>query len=157
MVQRNQQRLWSSGMQVRSLAQNSVLKRSGVCFSCGVNQNCSLSGKRRCGTYTQWNITPPLKETFSNMDGPKNYHAKWSQSDNETPTSNAISDTRNLKKRIQWTSCRTDTDSQTLKSSWFPKETIWRVGGCAGGVGWKAYKIGLRWSLHNSKCNKFIE
>jgi len=35
------------------------------------------------------------------------------------------------------------TDSQTLKNLWFPKETIWGVGGCAGVVGWKSYKIGL--------------
>ena len=28
------------------------------------------------------------------------------------------------------------------------------VGGWAGGLGWKCYKIGLWWSLHNYKCNK---
>ena len=32
------------------------------------------------------------------MDGPRNYHAKWSQSDNETPTLNAITSVWNLKK-----------------------------------------------------------
>ena len=36
-----------------------------------------------------------------------------------------------------------DTNSQTLKNLWFPKETVWRMGGYAGGVGWKYYKIGL--------------
>ena len=34
----------------------------------------------------------------SNRDGPRNYHAVWSQSDNETPTSNAITYMWNLKK-----------------------------------------------------------
>ena len=56
--------------------------------------------KRRC-TYTQWNITQPLKWStgiFSNMDGPTNYHAKWSQPYNQTPTSNAFTDMWNLKK-----------------------------------------------------------
>ena len=31
--------------------------------------------------------------------------------------------------------CRTDTDSQTLKSSWLPKDTVWGVGRCAWGLG----------------------
>ena len=39
--------------------------------------------------------------------------------------------------------CRTDTDSQTLKNLWSPKETVCGVGGCTGVVGWKSYKIGL--------------
>ena len=51
--------------------------------------------------------------------------------------------------------CRTDTDSQTLKNLWFPKETVWGVRRCTGVVGWKSYKIGLWWSLY--KCNKFIK
>ena len=48
------------------------------------------------------------------MDGPRNYHAKWSQSGNETPTLNAITDIWNLKKGCNELLCRTDTDSQTL-------------------------------------------
>ena len=32
------------------------------------------------------------------MVGPRNYHAEWSQSDNETPTSKAFTDMWNLKK-----------------------------------------------------------
>ena len=32
------------------------------------------------------------------MDGPRNYHAKWSQSDSEAPTSNPITYMWNLKK-----------------------------------------------------------
>ena len=47
---------------------------------------------------------------FSNMDGPRNYHAKWSQPYNETPTSNAFTDTWNLKTGQNELPCRTDTD-----------------------------------------------
>ena len=72
------------------------------------NVHWQRSGSRRCSTYTQWNITQPLKGKnngiCSNMDGPRNYNAKWSQSDNETPTSNAFTDMWNLKKRTDWMS-----------------------------------------------------
>ena len=43
----------------------------------------------------------------------------------------------NLKKGQKELLCRTDTDSETLKNSWAPKETVWGV------MGWKSYKIGL--------------
>ena len=66
------------------------------------------------------------------MDGPRNYHAKCSQSDGETPTSNAITYMWNLKKGHGELLCRADTDSQTLKNLWLPKET-----GCEGGKGGK--------------------
>ena len=69
------------------------------------------------------------------MDGPRNYHAKLSQSDNETPTSHAITDMWNLKKEENELLCRTDADSQTLKNLCFPKETVLGVGGCIWGVG----------------------
>ena len=36
----------------------------------------------------------------------------------------------------------TDTGSQTLKNLWFPNETGCGVGGWAGSLGWKCYKIG---------------
>ena len=65
-----------------------------------------------------------------------------SQSDNETPTSNASTDMWNLKKG-QTELYRTDADSQTLKKLWSPEETVWGMGGGAGVVGWKSYKIGL--------------
>ena len=91
------------------------------------------------------------------MDGPRNDHAKWSQSDNETPTSNAITYMWNVRKGQNEFLCRTDTDSHTLKNLWFPKDTVCDVGeGCTGVVGWKSYKTALWWSLHNYKCNKFI-
>ena len=50
----------------------------------------------------------------SNLGGPRNDHAKQSQSDSETPTSNATTDMWNLKKGHNEL-CRTDTDSQTEK------------------------------------------
>ena len=43
----------------------------------------------------------------------------------ETPISNAFPDMWNLKKGQTQLLCRTDTDSQTLKHLWFPKETGW--------------------------------
>ena len=81
----------------------------------------------------------------SNMDGPRNYHAEWSQSDNETPPSNALTDMWNLKKGHNEFLGRTDTDSQTLKnmvSKWG------RLGGrgvvgCTKDLGWKCCKIWL--------------
>ena len=93
---------------------------------------------------------------FSNMDGPRNYHAKWSQPYNETPTSNAFTDMWNLKKGQTELLCRTDADSQTLKYLWSPEETVWGVGGCAWAVGWKSCAIRLLWSLYNYRCDKFI-
>ena len=45
------------------------------------------------------------------MEGHRNYHAKWSQSDNETSTSNAITYMWNLKKGKNELLCRTDSNS----------------------------------------------
>ena len=50
------------------------------------------------------------------MDGPRNYHANNSQSDNETPTSNAMTDMWNLKNRHSELLGRTDTDSDFEKT-----------------------------------------
>ena len=44
------------------------------------------------------------------MDGPRDYYTKRSQSDNETPTSYAITYMWNLKKGQNELLCRTDTD-----------------------------------------------
>ena len=66
-----------------------------------------------------------------------------SQSDSETPTSNAITDMWNLKKGHNELLCRTDIDSETLENLQFPNETGWGVRGWAGGLGWKCYKIWL--------------
>ena len=77
------------------------------------------------------------------MVGPRNYHAKGNQSDNETPTSNAITYIWNLKRRYNELLCRTDIGLQTLKNLWFPKETGFGGGGMCWGFGWTCYKIGL--------------
>ena len=41
-----------------------------------------------------------------------------------------------------------------LKNLWFPNETGWEMGGCAGGLGWKCHQI---WLLCNYKCNWVIK
>ena len=46
--------------------------------------------------------------------------------------SNAITYMWNLKKGHNELVCRTDTDSQTLKTLWFPKETVQGVGDALG-------------------------
>ena len=63
--------------------------------------------------------------------------------DGETPVSYAITYMWNLNKGYSELLGRTDTDSQTLKNLWFPKETGWEEGRWAGGLGWKCYKIEL--------------
>ena len=63
--------------------------------------------------------------------------------DGEIPISNAITDMWNLKKGQTELLSRTDTNSQTLKNLWSPKETVRGVRGHAGVGGWKSYKIGL--------------
>ena len=66
-----------------------------------------------------------------------------SQPDNEIPTSNAFTDMWNLKKGRTELLCRTDADSQTLKTLWSLEETVWGMGGCAWAVGWKSCEIRL--------------
>ena len=44
--------------------------------------------------------------------------------------------------------CRTDADSQTLKTLWSLEETVWGVRECAWAVGWKSCEIRLLWSLY---------
>ena len=72
---------------------------------------------------------------------------------------------QNLKKGQTELIYRTDTDSQTWKNLWFPKEIVWRVGGCAGL--WDGNPIKLNCddhcttinvlnSLSNKKIKKFI-
>jgi len=43
----------------------------------------------------------------------------------------------NLKKGQHELLCRIDTDSQTLKNLWFPKEMVLGVRIGTGGLGWK--------------------
>ena len=71
------------------------------------------------------------------MDGPRNDHAKWSQPDNETPTSNAFTECAIWKK-----------DSMNFFAEQILTHRLWKtygfqrrqVGG--GGMGRKSYKIG---------------
>ena len=51
------------------------------------------------------------------------------------PMSYAITYMWNLKKGYKEFLCRTDTDSQTLKNLWLPKETGWGVGVMGWGFG----------------------
>ena len=89
------------------------------------------------------------------MDGPRNYHAKWSQPYDETPTSNAFTDMLNLKKRqteILQNRCWL-TEIEKLMVS---RRDSLGGGGCAWAVGWKSCEIRLLWSLYNYRCDKFI-
>ena len=56
------------------------------------------------------------------MDGPTNYHAKCNQSDNETPTLNAITDMWNLKKDTM-NFFAEQTQTHRLKNLRYPNET----------------------------------
>ena len=62
------------------------------------------------------NITQPVKTNkaiCSNMDIPRDYHAKWSKSDRERQILYDITYMWNLKKKwYKWTYYRTETDSQ---------------------------------------------
>ena len=58
------------------------------------------------------------------------------------------------KKRTQRTSLQNRYWLTDFKNLRFPNETGWGgVGGCAGSLGWKCYKIWLWWLLYNNKCN----
>ena len=76
---------------------------------------------------------------------------------NETPTSNAFTDMWNLKKGHNELLCRTDTDSQTLKNLWFPKETGWGVGDVLGVWDGNAIKLGCDDCCTTINVIKFIE
>lgn len=57
----------------------------------------------------------------------------------------------NLKKGHNELLCRTDTDSQTLKNSWFPKETVWGWGDVLGL--WDGNPIKLDCDDHHTTIN----
>ena len=99
-----------------------------------------MYGLRRCGIYICNGTLLSHKQEqnnaiCSNMDGTRNYYAKWCHSNNETPTSNAFTDMWNLKKGQTELLCRTDADSQTLKILQSPEETGLGVGRCAWVMG----------------------
>ena len=89
------------------------------------------------------NITEQCLNVQEHLTTDYNQGQEKSELDNETPTPNAFTDMQNLKKGHNELLCRTDTDSQTLKTLWFPNETGWAGGGCTEGLGWKCYKIWL--------------
>ena len=64
--------------------------------------------------YIQWNTTQPQKEwnnaICSNMDGPRDYHTKWSKSERQIPYD--ITYMWNLKYDINELIYETETDSQ---------------------------------------------
>ena len=72
------------------------------------------------------------------MDGPRNYHAKLGS---ETQISYAITYIWNLKKKKGYSLliCRTETDSQTLKNLWSPKEIFWQGGRMDSGFGMEMF------------------
>ena len=90
------------------------------------------------------------------MDGPRNYHAKWSRPDNETPTSNDVTDTWTLKGHNELL-CRTDTDSQTLKNLLFPKETGWGLEDALRVWDGNAVKLGCDDCCTTTNIIKFTE
>ena len=62
-----------------------------------------------------------------------------------------------LKKGRDELLCKTDTDSQTLKNLWFPKETGWGLGGSTEGLGWKCYKFSCDDCCTHINVIKFIK
>ena len=92
---------------------------------------------------------------YSNMDGPRNYHAKLvRQWDTHVICFHLHVES---KKRTQWTSLHNRywlTDFEKLMVS---KWDGLGDGRWAGGLGWKCYKIGLQWSLYTINVIKFIE
>ena len=87
------------------------------------------------------------------MDGPRNYHAKWSQPYIETPTSNAIAYMWNLKKDTMGFAAE-QILTHRLGNTYGFQMTGGGVGEGSGGLGWKYCKIWLWWLLYTYKCNK---
>ena len=62
--------------------------------------------KRRCSTYKQWDIIHKKEwnnAICSNMNGPRDYHTKWSMSNRERQISYDVAYMWNLKKWYNWT------------------------------------------------------
>ena len=92
------------------------------------------------------------------MDGPRNHHAKWSQTVRHKHHMLSLTcGFLKKKKRIQCYKvllCRTETTSQSLKNLWLQKERLWWGEGWARCWWWKCSKIRLWWWLYNYKHNK---
>ena len=94
---------------------------------------------------------------WSNMDGPRNYHSKWSWSDSEVQTSYAINYMWNFKNGYKELLCKTGTDTQNLKNWGLPKGTDW-LGRDGLGVGDRnAIKLGYDNHCTSINIIKFIE
>ena len=89
------------------------------------------------------------------MDGPRDYQAKWSQSDSEKPTSNAITHMWNLTTGCNELLCRTDTVSKTLKKLMVSKWN--RVGGFPGVWDRNAIKLGCDDCCRTINVIKFLK
>ena len=90
----------------------------------------------------------------NNMDGPRNYHAKWGQSDSETQMSYAITDMENLQKKDTMNFLAEQTLTHRLGKTYGYQRRQVTGEGWAGGLGWKCCKIGLWGWAHNYKYNK---
>ena len=92
------------------------------------------------------------------MDGPRNYHVKWSQSDSETPTSYVITYMWNLKQRTKWTSLPNWYWLTGFEKLMVSKWDIWGVGGSSLEV-WDGNAIKFGCDDHCTTINtvKFIE
>ena len=76
--------------------------------------------------YIQWNITQPWRKgnngICSNMDGPRDYHTKWSKSDKGRKISYHLHVESNFKNDTNELIYKTETDLQILKTNlWLPK------------------------------------
>ena len=71
----------------------------------------------------------------------------------QTQTSHASTSMWNLKKWYNKLLCRTNTDSQTLKNLWFPKDTCWGLWVCNG----NAVRLGCDEHCTTVNVIKFME
>ena len=74
-----------------------------------------MNGQGRCGVYIQWNVNHKKEwniAIWSNMDGPRDYHAEWNKSDRERQIL-YITYMWNLKNNTNEFIYKTETASQT--------------------------------------------
>ena len=76
-----------------------------------------MNGWRRCGTYVNGILLSHKKEwnnaICSSMDGPRDYHTKWSKSERERQITYDITYMWNLKYATNELIYKIETDSQT--------------------------------------------
>ena len=91
------------------------------------------------------------------MGGPRNYHAKWNQSDNETPTSNAITYMLNLKKGHNELLCKQIVTHRLWKTYGFQRRQVWGWGDALRVWDGNAIKFGCDDCCTTRSVIKFIE